>query len=357
MEVIKKQVILEKEKRIIAISDIHADLNLFQKLLKKVRYDEKDDYLFIVGDFLEKNTNNLEMLHYIMELSKKENCFVLKGNCDALFEEFYNAPNNDYFSYFKDNEKTLLYELCKKENIDLNSNLSLKDVMTFLKEKYTEEFEFLVSLPCLIESEDYIFTHSGKIEKEHINSIDFLRIPEYLTSAKRQNKITIVGHWPTINYSTKFLDNKPRLDYSKNIFSIDGGCGVKRNGQLNAIVIKNNVVDIFYVDNLRKVKVIDEHLVLPHDSFCITFPKNEIIIKEDLGEFKLCESIACNKTLKIPSTFIQERNGKYYTADTTNYKHSLHVGDTVSICYKTSKYSLVKFNGILGWVKNSCLGD
>lgn len=357
MDSIKKELVLEKEKRIIAISDIHTDLESFKLLLKKVRYDEKEDYLFIVGDFLEKSCDNLDKLHYIMDLSKSDNCYVLKGNCDALFQEFYENRNEGYLDYIKQNRQSLFYELCQKENIDLNENISLDELMTLLKSKYEKEYNFLSSLPSIIETEEYVFTHAGKIEKEPISSIDFLRTQSYLEKASRQAKITIVGHWPTVNYSKKYLDYKPRLHYPKNIFSIDGGIGVKGYGQLNAIIIHKNNVDIFYIDKLRKAKVIDEHLVSEHDSFAITYPNNEVIIKDDLGEFKLCESVSLNKTLKIPSTFIKEVNGRFYTADTTNYKHTLHVGDTVGICYKTKKYALVKFNGVVGWVNKKCLED
>ena len=89
MEAIIKKIELEKEPRILIVSDIHGNLNLFKKLLTKARYDAKEDYLFILGDFVEKGPNSLDTLHYVMELSKEKNCHVLKGNCEIIFQNIY----------------------------------------------------------------------------------------------------------------------------------------------------------------------------------------------------------------------------------------------------------------------------
>lgn len=40
--------------RLIAISDIHGHLDRFKELLRKVNYDPVEDYLVIIGDFVEK---------------------------------------------------------------------------------------------------------------------------------------------------------------------------------------------------------------------------------------------------------------------------------------------------------------
>ena len=81
-----KNVVFEEGKRIIVISDIHGDLSTFKKLLVKCNYDAEEDYLIILGDFLEKGTEILDTVHYVMELSQNERVFVLKGNCDRAIE-------------------------------------------------------------------------------------------------------------------------------------------------------------------------------------------------------------------------------------------------------------------------------
>ena len=40
--------------RLIAVSDIHGHLDRFKALLRKVHYNPLEDYLVIIGDFVEK---------------------------------------------------------------------------------------------------------------------------------------------------------------------------------------------------------------------------------------------------------------------------------------------------------------
>ena len=68
-------------RRLIAVSDIHANLLYLKGLLEKLSFSDSDE-LIIVGDFLEKGKHSLETLRYIMELYRQGNCRVLCGNCD-----------------------------------------------------------------------------------------------------------------------------------------------------------------------------------------------------------------------------------------------------------------------------------
>ena len=355
METKKISLKLEKDYRILVVSDIHGNLDLFKKLLTKAKYDAKEDYLFILGDFVEKGPQSLDTLHYVMELSNNKNCYVLKGNCEIIFQDMYERNNEDDFNYFRWNGYTLLREMCVKSNINLDSNITLKETLEILKTNFEKEYNFLESLPSSIETEDYIFTHAGVPEFESNNLKDHIRIDEFNNIAKRQRKLTVVGHYPTVNYSNKYLNYKPHFNYSKNIISIDGGNIVKSAGQLNMLIIKKNDISSIYIDDFKKYRVRDDQIITTQDSFVINYPHTEIEVIEDLGEFKLCKSLHNQRTLKIPSKFIYERNGKIYSYDTTNYKHTVYVGDTVSLYYKTSKYSLVKFQGVLGWIKNEII--
>lgn len=355
MELKKQHLKLEKDYRILVVSDIHGNLELFKKLLTKSKYNPKEDYLFILGDFVEKGPQSLDTLHYVMELSENKNCFVLKGNCEIIFQNMYERNNEEDFNYFRWNGYTLLREMCVKSNINLDSNITLKETLEILKNNFKKEYDFLESLPTIIETEDYVFTHAGIPEIESDDIKDYIRINEFNNIAKRQRKLTIVGHYPSVNYSKKYLNYKPHFNYTKNIISIDGGNIVKSAGQLNMLIIKNKDISFTYIDNLKKYKVNDDQIVTIQDSFVINYPNTEVEILEDLGEFKLCKSLSNKKTLKIPSKFIYERNGKICSYDTTNYKHTVYVGDYVSLYYKTSKYSLVKFQGVLGWIKNEII--
>ena len=289
MKAIIEKIKLEKEPRILIVSDIHGNLDLFKKLLTKARYDAKEDYLFILGDFVEKGPNSLDTLHYVMELNKSKNCYVLKGNCEVIFQNIYEKNNEDDFNYFRWNGYTLLREMCKKSNINLDSNITLQNVMQKLKNDFSKEYDFLESLPTVIETDDYIFTHAGIPNFDSSNALDYLRINEFNNTASRQRKLTIVGHYPSVNYSKKYLNYKPHFNYAKNIISIDGGNIVKSAGQLNMLIINKNDISSIYVDNLPKYKIKDDQIISNQDSFVINYPCTKVEVIEDLGEFKLCK--------------------------------------------------------------------
>ena len=54
------------ERRILVVSDIHANLLYFEGALKKADYDPEQDELVIAGDFLEKGSDNLAVLEKII---------------------------------------------------------------------------------------------------------------------------------------------------------------------------------------------------------------------------------------------------------------------------------------------------
>ena len=54
-----EKVALPERCRIICVSDIHGHADDFEKLLDKCEYDADKDFLFILGDILEKGTQNI----------------------------------------------------------------------------------------------------------------------------------------------------------------------------------------------------------------------------------------------------------------------------------------------------------
>lgn len=51
-----RKIDLPEKCRIICVSDIHAHYDEFARLLRKCGYDKESDYLFILGDILERQT-------------------------------------------------------------------------------------------------------------------------------------------------------------------------------------------------------------------------------------------------------------------------------------------------------------
>ena len=69
---------------IYVISDIHGDYHSFYKMLLKINFSSSD-YLYILGDVVDKGSDNLYLLEFIRHM---ENACLVKGNHEYLFERY-----------------------------------------------------------------------------------------------------------------------------------------------------------------------------------------------------------------------------------------------------------------------------
>ena len=69
---------------IYVISDIHGDYPSFYKMLLKINFSSSD-YLYILGDVVDKGSDNLYLLEFIRHM---ENACLIKGNHEYLFERY-----------------------------------------------------------------------------------------------------------------------------------------------------------------------------------------------------------------------------------------------------------------------------
>ena len=104
---------IPEEKRVICISDIHGNLDLFMTLLDKIKFS-CDDALILLGDFYTKGPQSRQTLKYVIELCRKNNVYAVRGNSDWIANDIDNS-----------------------------------------------EKEWIESLPHIIETSDYIFVHGG----------------------------------------------------------------------------------------------------------------------------------------------------------------------------------------------------
>lgn len=122
----KIDVDLPERARIVCISDIHGCIDEFCRLLEKCGYYAGKDYLFILGDILEKGEHNLAVLQKVIELSKYPNVYVIKGNNDT------DCPN----MAFNDSEEVFLERLKRRPYnafVEMGQTLGITD--------FTDDFE------------------------------------------------------------------------------------------------------------------------------------------------------------------------------------------------------------------------
>ncbi|MFI3206066.1 MAG: metallophosphoesterase [Clostridia bacterium] len=354
---------IDKDKRVIVIGDIHAHTSYLKNLLIKTNFSNKDE-LFLIGDYIERGTNNLECLRYVMELSKKPNIHTILGNNDAFIFTAINEPTkydaNMLFNYIQNRLKWFdactITDMCKEIGIALEKESDVVPVLTKLKENFSEEQDFIFSLPTIIDTQNFTFVHGGltdaKLENcESQNPFNLMKNDEFLTKSIFFNKFVVVGHWPTILYK-QIQDCSPIFDFEKKILSIDGGCGVKTCGQLNALIIENNQSENFSFvsyDELEKF-IADKNQEESPQNINILWGKNEIKVLENNGDLSYIYHVQSERTAYIPSDLIFKEGKIYKSDDFSDYKLSVKKGDELAfIDYKKGFGKLVKKDSTIGW--------
>lgn len=358
-----KHIDIESGKRILVTSDIHGYLSFFKKVLEKACFCD-NDILFIVGDIIEKGPESLKTLRYIMELYKKGNVVPVIGNVDAYrLKLIYNLSEENvegFYNYILNLRNwvgTSFYEeLAAECGFTINSTddilLSKQAVITH----FEKEFDFLANLPTVAETQKYIFVHGGLREKQASDNSEksVLELTKYDAFAEKTpyvfDKYLVVGHWPVVLYGYSTPQMNPIINRDKKIISIDGGCGVKKDGQLNLLIIPNincSVDEISYIshDGMPYVYALDNQNP-SEDSIYISWINKEIEILEKGEEFSYIEHIKSGRKLYIPNSYLRNETECF---DYTDYVLPVNKGDRLSIISKNSKGCIAKKDGVIGW--------
>lgn len=359
-----KKVSIPKNVRVIVISDIHGEIELFKDLLEKVNFSNKD-YLIINGDLCEKGSNSKEVVSYIMELSfNNSKVHITEGNCDTLVEDLL-EENPKLIKYLNTRQHSLFNEWLEQLGVELNEQSKIQEVKEILTNHFSKEIKWLSDLPTVIETDKYIFVHAGlenienwkDTERDTANSMS-----SFLDKTHRANKYVIVGHWPVVNYSVDIPANNPIIDEEKKIIAIDGGNVIKPTGQLNAFIIQRTATkDLFfhiYVDHFPTRKVIKDFIQENTMKGSISYPFYEIVPFEKSDYFTLCKIIETNQLLYVKNEYIYQTENGCFTVktDVSCAQISVSEGDIVSVVDNNcSGYALIKKDGKVGWIIKDCL--
>lgn len=354
MEIKINHLTLDERKRILCISDIHGNFLYLQKLLELLHYQPGNDYLFILGDLIEKGKESLRVVRYLMSLP---DTYVLMGNCEYFRIQVF-LKNKDYLSSLRFILNQTTYPSIFKEmamELQLNTEaMSDEEIIDAFWQNYPAEIQFLISLPHVLEHEKIRFVHAGTMEEEiHKNALlDILTIQNFHQLCKPMHKWCVVGHYPTVNYSQKIPSFNPIIDKKKKVISIDGGNVVTPYGQLNGLII-SSLKEMHFSFRSYEQKI---NLIVPYDqqeskdAFYLPFSDAEVTIMEEIDDHTVWVKTR-QHYFAVDKKEISTYHGKTYVFDYTNYYLSVRKLDKV-ILYKQTPYAyLVKKDGILGWIK------
>jgi serine/threonine protein phosphatase 1 len=232
--------------RTFAVGDIHGGLKALIQLIESLEVTPKDRFIFL-GDYVDGWSESAQVIQYLIELSKTNDCVFIKGNHDVWCEQWLatGIENRVWFNH--------------------GGKESIASYKSFTKEQKKEHLDFFKAMPLYhIDDEKRLFVHAGftsmhGVEKEY-DQVNFYfdrtlwemaltmdkRIDEnseiYPKRLKHYAEIYI-GHTPTINYFKMHPMN------AINVWNVDTGAAF--TGRLSAIDIETK--DIFQSDILRNL--------------------------------------------------------------------------------------------------------
>lgn len=362
---IEKRIVHVDEKvgdyRLIAVSDIHAHKEAFNQLLHQVNLKD-EDYLVILGDFIEKGPSSLEMLYRIRDLKKRERTFVLMGNCEAAVLEMLLEEDKA--------EGLVHYLTCSTWGILLKDsaealNLNLKttaplEVQLKLRNYLAKEIEILQSLDTAVVFDQFIFVHAGienREDWENSSLSSMLEQQYFMTNGHcAKDKYVVCGHLPCSNYSDISIDNSILISHRQRIISIDGGMGVKNICQLNALIVKKEDDGYLYfqhhVDEFVKCEILFRSYPKFESIVKVAWPNTEIEVLQVGTSFSWCRKLATKELVYIKNEFIYEKDGNYFCKDDyVSNMIDVQEGDRVSLVEIYGKYAYVMKEGKVGWIK------
>lgn len=238
MDVIRPD--LPQDCRVICVSDIHANCGEFKRLLEKCKYNKDNDYLFILGDILEKGSFNIDTIRFVMELCRDPKVICIKGNNDTMCDRMaFHDSKERFLDRIKGRPHNAFTEMGKVVGIE-NFEDDFENKRQKVTDAFKDELEFMKSLPLAVETKDFIFIHAGiENRKDWENTAEKFALtqPWYLRLEHCSPKTVVCGHYPVYNYRRANNTCLPIIDYNKRMIDIDGGASTKWASQLNAFII------------------------------------------------------------------------------------------------------------------------
>lgn len=346
--------------RMIVISDIHGHLDRFKSLLQKVKYTP-DDYLIILGDFVEKGDQVIETIHYIQKLNQNKRTYVLTGNCEWALDALLTIPElaNQIPQYLKRiSANGCIREVYHLLHLD-DGHETMLGVQKKIAEYLKEELAFISHLPVTLKINQFLFVHAGiekrkDYQKSSLSSL--LEMQHFYDQGHILDEMVIVGHLPTSNYYIDHICNDIIIDYDKRIISIDGGTGVKSVSQLNALIIECHDGKVEYkqdyVQPLPIYWVIEDVYEPMEYVHKIGYPYYEVQIQKKGNQFSECYQEETHQRMLIKNEFLYQKNGKTYCLDDyTDYMISVNAGEYVKLLGVYDQYAYVIYQNQIGWIK------
>jgi serine/threonine protein phosphatase 1 len=137
--------------RTLVIGDIHGGLHALHQIMERANVTIKDTLIFL-GDYVDGWSQSPQVIDYLIELQKKQNCICIRGNHDDLLLEWLNKSTDNLMWYKHGGEATVI----AYETVDAETKL--------------KHVEFLQSLDNFhLDEQNRLFVHAGFTNMNGVN--------------------------------------------------------------------------------------------------------------------------------------------------------------------------------------------
>ncbi len=221
--------------RAIAIGDIHGCLRTFRFLLEEILVPEKDDEIYLLGDYIDRGPEVKPLIDYIMKLQLEGySLTTLMGNHEEMLLKSIDS------GYYFDSWVTAN-----------GGYATLKSFNVFSAARMPEEYlDFFRRMPYYVELNDYILVHGGLNfaipDPFEDKSAMLWQRSGVVDFSKTRGRKLIVGHTP-------ISLERVVESFASNIIMLDGGCVygriMKGGGCLCAFDMKGQ--QLYYKENIE----------------------------------------------------------------------------------------------------------
>lgn len=177
-------------RRILAIGDMHGKFTRLLSLFHKIDFDERKDFLILLGDYIDRGEDNMRCFRWAMEMSEKTNVVALRGNHEQMMLYYYAMGAAEGYIWLPNGgnkTKAEFDEWCKKDDT------AFQQAMEFID---TRPYYYQMT----VNDEEYIFVHAGlnpdkPLDKQDEESLLWIR--EKFYNGYRGSANIICGHTPT----------------------------------------------------------------------------------------------------------------------------------------------------------------
>lgn len=200
--------------RLIAIGDIHGEINKLNSLIRKLEI-KPDDELVFLGDYIDRGKHSKQVVNRLIELSKLCSCKFLMGNHEYCMLMTFEGV---------DWAKTYFYNDGGEETV--KSYGGLDNIMKI-------HGDFYKNLKYCYLTEKFLFVHAGiRPDKslEEQENLDLLLIRGNFLDHKHNLKQKVIfGHTP---FKTPYIEDDK--------IGINTGCGIMPDAPITAYICNEN---------------------------------------------------------------------------------------------------------------------